>query len=301
MPGIMVHRISAKRIFEACTDDSIRNIISENSTSYYAGAQGTDNFYFFRYKFLLAGWRTKIYGWAAHHYRPKRYLLTMADYVKEHLTDNLAAYALGYIAHYCLDKHVHRLVLQDAPRLGPHTILENELEVKYSFREGVDPFKAEREKYLHECAKDENREIGRMHKWLLENVYRKVVKCTEDDYSLSFLGWAQAFRNIDEPTEEQRRKIIFRSRFLSFDLKAFLFKQPEDIKDRYGFDRYFAAIDDAIKEAVSYIKLFFDYVEGKTEKSTLENSFENISMQGRVVTPIETKYPILKIFGSKKR
>jgi len=289
MPSILVHNISAKRILEKTQDAELKNLINNNQKSYFAGAQGTDNFYFFKYKFLLAGWKTKAYGWAAHHYRPKRYLITMVEYLKEHLTDNLFAYVLGYFTHYSLDKHIHALVKQDAPRLKNHTDLEQDLEVLYAQREGIDPFETERENFLYDCVEDKNFEIGKLHKYLIDTVYKIVIKCKEEDHSLSFLGWAKSFKNIDKPTKKQRRAIKFKSAFLSFDLQAFLFKKNEEMKMKYDFEKYFKAIDDAITEAVEYIKTVFDVVTGKCSISVLDNLLENINMQGALVIPMEQK------------
>ena len=288
MPGILVHNISAERMLDAAPEE-IRSIIKENMVSYLAGAQATDCFYFYKFKILFSGWRTKMYGWATHRYRPKWFIKDMATYLKEHYSDNLFAYVMGYISHYVVDKQVHPIVIRDYPKLRPHTIIEQELEVMYALRSGVDPFAYSREQYLRNSALDVGNEIGKMHKWLLENVYRKVIRMDESAYSKSFADWAVAFRNIDNPTKKERKAILRRNRVLSFDLDCFLLKQPEEIPDHGRFEEYFEALDRAIDDGVKHLTVVADYVKGRTGIESLDENIENISMQGCVVTPIEKK------------
>ena len=293
MPSITVHKISALKAMRLC-EPEIKNILEQNRISFLAGAQGTDNYYFFHFYRLMSGWRTKLYGWAAHHYRPKMFMLNMADYLKEHKTDNLTAYVLGYISHYCLDKYVHKIILEEKPSLYMHTETEQELEVMYALREGEDPYNSNREKYLYECTKDDNYEIGKMHTWLLKKVYRKVITCKPEDYSEAFLGWAQAFEHIDNPTEKQRKEILKRDKHLSFPLRCFLYKPVDEIKNNYDFEKLFKAIDKAVEESVSYIKLIYAYANGNAERKELVDTFDNINLQGSLVVPIEKKLPFLR-------
>lgn len=297
MPGILVHNISADRILEKCSEE-IKAIVNQNKTAYLAGAQATDCFYFYKYKILFSGWRTKMYGWATHRYRPKWFLKDMATYLKEHYSDTLFAYVMGYLSHYVVDKNVHPLVLRDAPKLRAHTIIEQELEVLYAVRSGVDPFSYSREQYLRNSALDEGFQIGRMHKWLLENVYRKVIRMDEAAYSKSFADWAVAFRNIDNPTKKERKAILRRNRVTSFDLDCFLLKQPEEIPDRERFDEYFEALDRSEDDGVKHLELIADYVKGRAGIESLDENLENISMQGCVVTPIEKKISLMDKFLS---
>ena len=300
MPGIMVHNITADRMLEKCNSET-RSITESRHDLFLAGAQATDCFYFFKYKVLLNGWRTKMYGWATHHYRPKWFFMYMAKYMKEHYSDSLYSYVMGYISHYAVDKDVHGYVLEDAPALRAHTQLEQELEVLYSIKQGIDPFKYSREQFLKDCAIDENEnEIGTMHLWLMKNVYRKVLTMEPKDYKKCFSDWAEAFRNIDDPTEKQRKEILQRNRFLAFDLDCFLFEQPDEIKDHDRFNKYYSALDKSVEEGVDYMNLVNDFIKDRITEDELADSIDNVNLQGNFVTPIEKKLKFMDFFMTNK-
>ena len=289
MPAYLTHKLSALKTLELLDDENIISRINDHKTAFLTGAQGADSFYFYHFWFLPVGGVTKAYSWFQHRTRPAQYLSCAVDYVKEHYSDRLFAYLCGFFTHYCLDKYLHALVHQDAPRLKAHTELEQALDVvlaKEWFN--LDAHTINRREEIAELAADPGGELGAFHQHMFATVFNGM-RLKPQNLRKSFLWWSHAMRFCDRPTKLQMAWLHFVNAmrfFTGFDIVAFVFKPYEVLKKQYDFSRYFEGIRKATKEAASYIRLTDEYIRGLHKQDILESTFLNVSSMGSVVVPL---------------
>jgi hypothetical protein len=280
MPAYLTHKLAATAAFNSIANPEIKRIINENFTEYLSGAQGGDFVYFRDYYMLVAGARTKIYGWLVHRVRPAQFLITACSYVKEHYSEKLMAYFFGYLNHYCQDKYVHPHVYRDTKNISTHTYLEQALDVMYADKFfGIDATKLYREKELLDLISDVD-ELYKFHKYLAKSVYWGFY-LPKGSYDKAYWWWSRVARLTDQPSKFRRFWLKVYNVFLPFDLIAFIYRPKEEIERLYDYEKYYYYVDKANHESVSYMNLVFDFTMGKHDISVLSSTFYNINCLGK--------------------
>ncbi len=282
MPAYLTHKLAATAAFDSIADPEIRRVISENFTEYLSGAQGGDFVYFRDYYLLVAGGRTKIYGWLTHRVRPAQFLTTASRYVKEHYSEKLMAYFFGYLNHYCQDKYVHPHVYRDTRNISTHTYLEQALDVMYADKFfGIDATQLYREKELLALISDVD-ELYAFHKYLARSVFYGF-RLPKGAYDKSYWWWSRVARLTDQPSRFRRFWLKLYNILLPFDLIAFIYKPKAEVETLYDYDKYYYYINKANRESVCYMKLVYDFAQGLHDESVVSSAFYNINCLGKPI------------------
>ena len=288
MPAYLTHKLSSISAYTAVQDQEIKKIITENMTEYLAGAQGGDFVYFNHFYFLPMDYKTKIYGWLVHRARPSEYLVKASQYIQTHYSDKLMAYFFGYLNHYCLDKYLHPHVYRDSKNLSMHTYLEQALDVMYAdnfFQ--IDATQIKRAEELLSLISDVD-ELYAFHKHMAAANY-DGYRLPKRAYDRSYRWWARVMHLTDQPSKWRRFWLNIFNIFLSFDIVAFIYKSPEEVKNLYDYKKYFAGIQKSNDESLSYMRLVLNFVHGMHHPSVLESTFFNVSCLGKPVVPREER------------
>lgn len=282
MPAYLTHKLAATATFKALPNGEIKRIIGENFTEYLSGAQGGDFVYFRSYYFLPASAKTKAYGWLIHRARPADFLIKASEYVKAHYSDKLMAYFFGYLNHYCLDKYLHPHVYKDSNGLSTHTYLEQGLDVMYADKYfHIDATQLNREQDLLALITDVD-ELYAFHKHMAAAVY-EGYRLPKGAYDKSYWWWSRVMRLTDQPSNWRRFWLKIYNVFLAFDIVAFIYKPKEQVENLYDYEKYFNIIEKSNAESVSYMRLVYDFAQGKHDSSVLTSTFYNINCLGKPV------------------
>lgn len=288
MPAFMTHKIAADNIRDRITDPAVRALIDSQSAAYYSGAQGGDYFYSYKYYSMWAGHRYKMYGWALHRTRLQRFFAEGADWIREHPSDIIKAFFLGYITHYALDMYLHPLVQQFGPQaMTSHNIVEGALDCMYSLQNGVDPWEFDRAQFIHDTYVETD-EIDEFFQAMMDQIYVGFT-LPPAPYHTTYSYFEKFHRMLQGTDWKSRAWMRVRDVFTILKTRTLVYKPYEEIKDLYDYDLLFTRLDTAISHALRMIDAVTAYWDRRADITGIQSVFYNIDMNGKPITPIEVR------------
>lgn len=288
MPAFLTHKIAADLICEQIADPSARQLIEKQRAAYYSGAQGGDYFYSYKYYSMWAGYRYKMFGWALHRTRLRRYFVEGSEWLKEHPTDVAKAFFLGYITHYALDMYVHPLVIRFGPRsMTSHNVVEGALDCMYALKNGVDPWTFDRAQFIHDTYVETD-EIDAFFQAMMDQLYVGFT-LPPAPYHTTYAYFEKFHRMLQSRSLKSRVWMRIRDVFTILKTRTLVYKPLEEIRDRYDYEQFYTRLDAAISHALRMIDAVVAYWENRGDITAVQSVFYNIDMQGTPITPIEER------------
>ncbi len=197
MPAFVTHELFGTQVFGQL-DEEIQEMLEMNPAPYFWGLQGPD-LLFFRDAFFGRSVLQR-YGGLMHCEKTDELFWAMSSYLNERKDtdeyETLAAYILGFVGHYCLDREAHpyvyfkqvqkERVLAADQRRGIHNRIESDIDTAfYRMKRGRSVQEYRPAKRLW-GSPWEYRVIARLYQFLLEEVYglqtdpAEVEKCFDD-------------------------------------------------------------------------------------------------------------------------
>ena len=197
MPAFVTHELFGTQVFGQL-DEEIQEMLEMNPAPYFWGLQGPD-LLFFRDAFFGRSVLQR-YGGLMHCEKTDELFWAMSSYLNERKDtdeyETLAAYILGFVGHYCLDREAHpyvyfkqvqkERVLAADQRRGIHNRIESDIDTAfYRMKRGRSVQEYRPAKRLW-GSPWEYRVIARLYQFLLEEVYglqtdpTEVEKCFDD-------------------------------------------------------------------------------------------------------------------------
>ncbi len=112
MPDIITHYIFAKEAKKEMPQE-LSEMINHNQSMYDVGSNGPDYFFYYHvlpYQIDKDRHEITQYGSKMHGEHINEMFTTMFSYLKEHYSDSLYAYVLGFVMHYELDRYCHPFI-----------------------------------------------------------------------------------------------------------------------------------------------------------------------------------------------
>lgn len=206
MPAFVTHELFGTQVFGQL-DEEIQEMLEMNPAPYFWGLQGPD-LLFFRDAFFGRSVLQR-YGGLMHCEKTDELFWAMSSYLNERKDtdeyETLAAYILGFVGHYCLDREAHpyvyfkqvqkERVLAADQRRGIHNRIESDIDTAfYRMKRGRSVQEYRPAKRLW-GSPWEYRVIARLYQFLLEEVYglqtdpAEVEKCFDDARRMVQLRW----------------------------------------------------------------------------------------------------------------
>lgn len=201
MPAFVTHELFGTQVFGQL-DEEIQEMLEMNPAPYFWGLQGPD-LLFFRDAFFGRSVLQR-YGGLMHCEKTDELFWAMSSYLNERKDtdeyETLAAYILGFVGHYCLDREAHpyvyfkqvqkERVLAADQRRGIHNRIESDIDTAfYHMKRGRSVQEYHPAKRLW-GSPWEYRVIARLYQFLLEEVYglqtdpTEVEKCFDDAHRM---------------------------------------------------------------------------------------------------------------------
>jgi len=112
MPELITHCLISDKVSAKMTDKNIKALLDRYPKEFTLGAQGGDLFFFYHYGILKNKESIPDFGERLHKENIDQFFKLGAEYIKEHKSEPLLSYFLGYLSHYAADKNVHPFVYQ---------------------------------------------------------------------------------------------------------------------------------------------------------------------------------------------
>lgn len=142
MPAFVTHELFGTQVFGQL-DEEIQEMLEMNPAPYFWGLQGPD-LLFFRDAFFGRSVLQR-YGGLMHCEKTDELFWAMSSYLNERKDtdeyETLAAYILGFVGHYCLDREAHpyvyfkqvqkERVLAADQRRGIHNRIESDIDTAF--------------------------------------------------------------------------------------------------------------------------------------------------------------------------
>jgi len=112
MPELITHCLISYKVSAKMTDKNIKALLDRYPKEFTLGAQGGDLFFFYHYGILKNKESIPDFGERLHKENIDQFFKLGAEYIKEHKSEPLLSYFLGYLSHYAADKNVHPFVYQ---------------------------------------------------------------------------------------------------------------------------------------------------------------------------------------------
>jgi hypothetical protein len=299
MPAFLTHMIGAEAVLKRLNDPRIQKMISEHMDAYHTGAQGGDYFYLYKYYAILDGHTYKLFGYGLHRARTQRFFVEGARYVKEHPSDLLKAFFLGYITHYCFDYIMHPPINAIAPNtMKEHNTLEYGIDTMYAHANGIDAMEFDRAEFVRKTTVPTN-EISDFFDFIKKELYYGF-KLQKDAYHTAYKYFEKYNRKMYKPDKKQMRWLRLQNRFTVLDLLTMLYYPYERVKDLFDYAPFFGYIEKSIQKSIYYINLVDEYWNGKRDLSVLESEFYNVNFNGFPVIPLEDRKSFRKLYRKAK-
>ncbi|MEX1307036.1 MAG: zinc dependent phospholipase C family protein [Eubacteriales bacterium] len=110
MPELITHCLISDKVSAKIKDKNIKALIDTYPKEFTLGAQGGDLFFFYHYGILKNKNSVPDFGERLHKENIEDFFRLGAEYIKNHPSEPLLSYFLGYLSHYAADKNVHPFV-----------------------------------------------------------------------------------------------------------------------------------------------------------------------------------------------
>jgi len=299
MPAFLTHMIGAEDVLNRIENPRIQEMILEHKDAYHTGAQGGDYFYLYKYYAILDGHTFKLFGYGLHRARTQRFFSEGARYVKEHPSNLLKAFFMGYITHYCFDYIMHPPINAVAPNtMKEHNTLEYGIDTMYAHERGIDAMTFDRAAFVRQTTVHTN-EISDFFNFIKDRLYYGF-KLRRDAFHTAYKYFEKYNRKMYLPNEKQMRWIRLQNRFTILDLRTMLYYPYEEVKDLFDYEPFFGYIEKAIQKSLYYINLVDEYWQGIRDISVLESEFYNINFNGMPVIPLEERKAFKRLYRKAK-
>jgi hypothetical protein len=288
MPAFLTHMIGADNILKRLENTRAKNIITGHMDAYHSGAQGGDYFYLYKYYSMWAGHTYKMFGYGLHRARPQRFFVEGAEYVKEHPSDILKAFFMGYITHYCFDYILHPPINAIAPdAMREHNTLEYAIDTMYARDNGIDAVEFDRADFVRRTTVETN-EISEFFDAMKEKLYYGF-RLKPDSYHTTYRYFEKYNRKMYKPGKKQLGWMRLQNRFTMLDLFTMLYYPYEQVKDLFDYAPFFDYIEKAIQKSLYYFDIVDGYWNGERDISVLQSEFYNVNFNGMPVVPREER------------
>lgn len=295
MPAFLTHKIAADNIRSAVSDPAVRTLLTEQNAAYQSGAQGGDYFYSYKYYSMWAGHRYKMFGWALHRARVKRFFLDGAQWIKTHPNDIVKAYFLGYVTHYALDMYVHPLVIRLGPQaMTSHNVVECAVDCMYAVRNGVDPWKFDKAQFIHDTYVPSD-EIDIFLAAMMDKLYYGFT-LPPAPYHTTYAYFEKFHRMLQQDDQKHQISRRFKDLFTILKTRTLVYQPYETLKNQYDYDAFYRRIDDAGSHAGRMIDAVTKFWDGTGDPSVMDSVFYNVNMNGVPITPIEERRVFRKLY-----
>ena len=300
MPAFLTHMIGADNILKRLGNPRTKRIITEHMDAYHSGAQGGDYFYLYKYFSMWAGQSYKMFGYALHRARPQRFFVEGAQYVKEHSSDVLKAFFLGYITHYCFDYILHPPINAIAPdAMKEHNTLEYAIDSMYAWENKIDAIEFNRAEFVHQTTVQSD-EINKFFDEMKEKLYYGF-QLKPDSYHTTYRYFEKYNRKMYKPSRKQLRWIRFQNVFTLLDLFTMQYYPYKEIKDLYDYAPFFNHIEQAVRKSLYYFEIVDGYWNDERNISVLQSEFFNVNFNGMPVVPREERKTFRRLYRKAKR
>lgn len=299
MPAFLTHMIGAEDVLNRIENPRIKKMITEHMDAYHCGAQGGDYFYLYKYYAILSGHTYKLFGYGLHRARTQRFFVEGAQYVKEHPSDLLKAFFLGYITHYCFDYIMHPPINAIAPNtMKEHNTLEYGIDTMYAHEKGIDAIEFDRADFVRKTTINTN-EIRDFFNFIKDRLYYGF-RLEKDAYHTAYQYFEKYNRKMYKPDKKQMRWIRLQNRFTVLNLLTMLYYPYEQVKDLFNYAPYFDYIEKSIQKSLYYIDLVDGFWNDKRDISVLQSEFPNVNFNGMPVIPLEDRKEFRRLYKKAK-
>lgn len=288
MPAFLTHMIGAEDVLGRLQNPRLQKMITEHMDAYHTGAQGGDYFYLYKYYAIFRGHTYKLFGFGLHRARTQRFFVEGAEYIKEHPSDVLKAFFLGYITHYCFDYIMHPPINIVAPNtMKEHNTLEYAIDTVYARQNGINAIEFDRADFVRRTTVHTN-EISNFFDFIKKRLYYGF-RLEPDAYHTAYKYFEKYNRKMYKPDKKQMRWIRLQNKFTVLDLLTMLYYPYEQIKDLFDYTLFFEYIEKAIDKSLYYFDILDGYWKGERDISVLQSVFYNVNFNGMPVVPTEER------------
>jgi len=291
--------IGADNILKRVENPRIKKLITEHMDAYHSGAQGGDYFYLYKYYSMWAGHSYKLFGYGLHRARTQRFFVEGAQHIKEHPSDVLKAFFLGYITHYCFDYIMHPPIRAAAPgAMKSHNILEYAIDTMYARQNGIDAVDFNRADFVRRTTVQSD-EISRFFDVMKEKLFYGF-RLKPDAYHTTYGYFEKYHRMMYKPDKKRLRRIRLQNRFTILDLHSVLYYPYEQIKDLFDYEPFFGYIEQSIQKSLYYFGIVDGYWNDERDITVLQSEFLPVNFNGMPVVPLEERKEFRRLYRKAK-
>ncbi|HBU11420.1 MAG TPA: hypothetical protein DEB31_01405, partial [Clostridiales bacterium] len=291
--------VGANDVYAALENPRVKTIITAHMDAYHSGAQGGDYFYLYKYYSMWAGSSYKMFGYALHRARPRRFFTEGASYIREKGSDSLKAFFYGYITHYCFDYLMHPAINAICPNaMKEHNTLEYGIDTMYAHARGIDAVEFDRAQFVRGTHVPGD-EISAFFDVMMKKLYYGF-RLKPNSYHTTYGYFEKYNRKMYKPDEKQRRWMKLQNKFTMLDLFTMLYYPYEQVKDLFDYRPYFELIEKAVQKSLYYIDIVDAFLNGERDSSVLASEFFNVNFNGLPVTPREERLPFRRLYRKAK-
>ena len=299
MPAFLTHMIGAENIFKRLENPRAKKLIAENLDAYHSGAQGGDYFYLYKYYSMWAGGSYKLFGYGLHRARTQRFFVEGAQYIKEHPSDILKSFFLGYITHYCFDYMMHPLIQAIAPRaMDAHNTLEYAIDTMYARHNGIDSIEFDRSAFIRQTTVPTN-EINDFFAFIKETLFYGF-RLKPNAYHTAYKYFSKYHRMMYKPNKNRLRWMRLQNKFTILELFSVLYYPYEQIKDLFDYAPFFDQIEKSIQKSLYYFDIVDAYWNNERDISVLQSAFWPVNFNGKPVVPLEERKNFRRLYRKAK-
>lgn len=286
MPAFLTHIIAADEIKNKLNNPRAKRVIETYGNAYQSGALGGDYFSTYKYYSMWIGHTYKMFGYALHRLRTKRFFTEGAEYINANGSNVLKGFFYGYITHYCLDYLLHPLIIKTAPNmLSSHNVLEYAIDTVYAHSKGIDAVTYDRTALL-EATLVPGDEIDDFFKAMFGKLYYGF-KLGPHPYTTAYKYYAEFCKRMYMPDIKRMFLISLQNLVTMLDLKSVIYKPYSQVKDMFDYKPFITLIDKAVGKSLSLIDTVDGYFNGEHDISVIKSVFYNVNFSGKPLMPME--------------
>lgn len=255
-----------------------KNLIKNNSNLvknhkiFYLGCQGPDIFF---YKNYAVHTTPKNLGELIHKEQTKDVFYKALVHLKEHYSETLLSYIVGWISHYVLDKNIHPYI--DSKTDWSHKRLEANIDTYIIDKYLNKPiFRMDSKNILK--VTEAHDEIIKLYQFVGKEIFNYSL--SKEDYTKSINNFSRFHKVFNQKNKIKRWLIQLIGKFMGKNLSIFFYHGPGEVKLPNDIHQVDFIIKESVKETSVILEDLKKFLDDRITAEVVLENFKDINYSG---------------------